>query len=169
MNFNEQDIKKLKSLIRQLIREELCDRSIISEMAFPREAYVTRIENFLPQIVQNLSLIFFRIETNDETTKNHWKRELKSLMMQVLAINIKGNNKPKARMKAISQALDEMDALKENTIRLWILTKFEDENIDINSPFMAKVYYDVRNELVFLMEFVANIDETGLSNEINAL
>lgn len=145
-------IKLTQNNLRDIIREciyRIYTKMPLYEYAVHRSEFVYRVSNLLPQILENWCLIHFCTLSERTQTKEHWKDELMTHMLNVGGLDIKGNNKAEKRLKAIYEGFETRDLLGEcsEKIFLYIQGKFKKENIDVNSRIVKQVVADCNKEL----------------------
>ena len=131
-------IRLTEEQLNKIIKENI-DRSIkriISEYAEPRQKFINRIDNLLPQIVINWCLVHYCTITNEDVNrcKNHWRNELRSAIINACGKVLKGNNSIESRKKAINEAIEYSELLTNPSMAFNIVAdKFETENIQVKN------------------------------------
>ena len=97
-------------------------------MALDRNAFKTKIDNNIRQIIENYVLVYYFHHINKEcTTVNHCEQELLTQIKNTTAYTIKVSN----RKKAVEEILfGQRDLNQFGQIRWYITDKLEEENID---------------------------------------
>lgn len=141
MEINENNLKQLIELI---VKEELnkYSKKLVLEYALERGVYKFRLENELPQIIENWCLVHFCTLTNRDETKIHWKGELRGHFLNATNLNLTKNNKEDKRRKVLDEIWNDYDYNLSVTISTAIANKFIKENINIKSDVFKQVVDD---------------------------
>ena len=123
----------------------------LNEMAFNRDFFKGRFESFSNQIIENWILVHYcSLSNSHEYLKKHWASELaNNYLIPLNKAKIKrssSKNNSEIKMAVIYQYwFDEMDYDKSpESIRDILLSKLEDENIDIDDT-IRKCIVDLMN------------------------
>lgn len=146
----------MKSL-SQLLYETFCNvgdsimNSRLCEMALDRKEYLSKIENLVDQVLENMVLVKMGSLYNTKKygdipytfilNKEHWKTELIAHLRKMSSYKIKNDNVNK-RKSALNKLWDDLD-LNSTTRSIILLTstKIETENLSTDS----NVYHDSVN------------------------
>ena len=113
---------QMKTLLEYILEQP------IVEMALDRNAFKTKIDNNIIQIIENYVLVYYCHHINKEcTTVNYLEQELLTQIKNTTAYTIKISN----RKKAVEEILfGQRDLNQFGQIRWYITDKLEEENID---------------------------------------
>ena len=93
---NEVDLRELKLIIGNIVREEL-QKYVITEMAMSLKDYKNKVESLMQQILENWCLVRYTTITGDKADlKNHWCLELSAHINNVASMKVKSGDKHKA-------------------------------------------------------------------------
>ena len=150
---NEVDLKELKLIIGNIVREEL-QKYVITEMAMSLKDYKQRVENLMPQILENWCLIRYTSLTGKkQELRNHWSKELKAHINNIAAIKVKSGNKTNALYHLWNMYDWDTD---EQSIARRLITKFEIENLPTTGPIFAQIVSDFKNETTNLVKILTS-------------
>lgn len=153
--------EKLKKIIREEIEKYLI------EYTDPRNRFIDRVDDLLPQLVENWCLIHYCTIMNEDVNqcvfKKHWETELRNIMFQMSMKKV-GNNKPQIRYKAFIEAFGRSELLDDVDVAYTLcIDKFEKENISWdNNP----NYQQCINDLIANKNDIINILVNFNRNEI---
>lgn len=118
---------KIKNNHMKKLLEYILEQPIV-EMALDRNAFKTKIDNNIIQIIENYVLVYYCHHINKEcTTVNHWEQELLTQIKNTIAYTIKVSNRKKAAKEII---FDQRDLNQFGQIRWYITDKLEEEKIN---------------------------------------
>lgn len=103
---------------------------VLNEMAYDKQKIQDTFFNYLDNIIQNYCLISYVSRTNENVhLKNHWKVELRALLLKLNKMNIRSGSK----LKALTEEFNKTEYDINDIVDI-IETKFELENIktDLN-------------------------------------
>lgn len=150
---NEVDLKELKLIIGNIVREEL-QKYVITEMAMSLKDYKKRVENLMPQILENWCLIRYTSLTGEkQELRNHWLKELKTHINNIATIKVKSGNKTNALYHLWNMYDWDTD---ESCIARRLITKFEIENLPTAGPIFAQIVSDFKNETTNLVKILTS-------------
>lgn len=125
------DYKIIERLIKKEVKNVL-NETLLTEMALHRKEYKNKIDNLIPQIIENWCLINYATSCNNEELNlliPHWKVELRALLLTAIRYSIKNNNSIESRKKVLSEIWDDNDFNLDEIIKILVTNKFEVENI----------------------------------------
>lgn len=145
-------MKNLKDIIRE---------SLIYEMADNLSTFRLKLQDIMPQVIENWCLVKWCDMNPDELTskrlRNYWATELKAYMNKIVDRKVKCGRKDKV---IISSIIDEMELNDKNEVANLIRNKFTKEclekyinvmaeecanNIKIICNVLSKTKYDVED------------------------
>lgn len=140
--------KDLYDIIRECVYR-IYTKLPLYEYAVHRSDFVNRVSNLLPQILENWCLVHYCTLVGRTETKEHWKEELRTHMLNVGGLDIKSNNKTNKRLKAIYEGFEIRDMIGDcsEKIFLYVEGKFQKENIDPKNEIVKQVIIDCTNSL----------------------
>ena len=156
---------ELKQLVERYVREQI---NTLIEYAYHRKDFISRVEFIIKPIITHYCLIRYAQTTNTHQEYiNHWLSEIHGWMKSLMEMDLKDDNKPNKRYKAIIQALNNKDYLTNiSKIEYCVIDKAVSENIDTDT----KVFYDImiqcQNDLELIANFIANKDLIGFNRFI---
>lgn len=147
-------MKNLKDIIRE---------SLIYEMADNLSTFRLKLQDIMPQVIENWCLVKWCDMNPDELTskrlRNYWATELKAYMNKIVDRKVKCGRKDKV---IISSIIDEMELNDKNEVANLIRNKFTKEglekyinvmaeecanNIKIICNVLSKTKYDVEDHV----------------------
>lgn len=118
---------KIKNNHMKTLLEYILEQPIV-EMALDRNAFKTKIDNNIIQVIENYALVYYCHHINKEcTTVHHWEQELLTQIKNTIAYTIKVTNRKKAVEEIV---FGQRDLNQFGQIRWYITDKLEEENID---------------------------------------
>lgn len=159
IKLTEQD---LLSVIKESVYQVFKD-NVLLEYAVSRKEFVRNVYNLSYQIIENWCLIHYCTLTKRTETKEHWKRELRGHMQNIMRDTISANNSQKTKLKAIKEGFNKVDLYNgaERILNI-IIFKFEDEKIKID-----KTVEQVALDCSLAIDDIANV--LSLSNQENKI
>ena len=119
--------EQLNKIVHDAVEKRL---SILMEYAIPRSKFVENAFNMSSQIIENWCLVHYCTLTGRTTTKDHWKRELNTHMVNASKQHIKKNNSYDIRLKAIEEGFEWNDIpTTPDRVYELVINKFIDEGI----------------------------------------
>lgn len=162
MKINEEEIHNaLMEAIDKVLKQNK-SRTLLNEMVFPRKTYKERVENLIPQILENWCLVHYCTIIKQEENKSHWMGELRSHLLTLSRFSISGNDSPDSRTKVFIEIWDENDFNNPEFLNLTIANKFTTENIETTSKEYGQMLADC-------IESTSNIYNAILSRSINVI
>lgn len=120
--YKMQNNVQMKTLLEYILEQP------IVEMALDRNAFKTKIDNNIIQIIENYVLVYYCHHINKECdTVHHWEQELLTQIKNTIGYNIKVTNRKKAVEEIV---FGQRDLNQFGQIRWYITDKLEEENID---------------------------------------
>ena len=157
----------MRRIIKAVVKEEL---ERLLEYAIPRAKFVDNVWHLSQQIVENWCLVHYSTLIGGHQTQDHWRKELRSHMLNIANDNIKGNNSYDSRLKAIREGFEMKDLfLGQDRIMALITNKFLDEGIDIESNEVKQTALDFSNSLEGLMSVMSMGDQMEIRNYSNEI
>ena len=139
------DEEKLHSILKEAIIEVLNEnrKTLLTEMAVKRGEYKTKIDNLIPQVLENWCLVHYCTLAGDIETKEHWANELRGHLITIARYSIKGNDTPKAREKVFQEIWDDNDYHDPKYLNMTIINKMmSEEYIDTSSEEYGQTIID---------------------------
>lgn len=142
----------------------------VFEMAYPRKRYKEFfVSDISDQVVENYCLIIYALThdnfPNDDI--NHWKQELRTQLLRLCRLEIKGNSTFDAKRKAIEEVwINELEMNSYDTVYKTIVVKFEEEGIESG---FDDVIITFINNLHILIELIALGKEDKIKQYIKEL
>ncbi len=144
----------LHHIAERVIREEI---SLMLEYAHPRKLFIERVERLFTQITIHYFLIKYHANTEYSININHWKTEIMGWITTLVDIQIKGNDSEANRFNAISNAIENVGYLNdETTILNCVSRKAKKENVDMNNSIIHDIVKLYQHDLITIMRFIAN-------------
>lgn len=113
---------QMKTLLEYILEQP------IVEMTLDRNAFKTKIDNNIIQIIENYALTYYCHHINKEcNTVHHWEQELLTQIKNTIGYTIKVTNRKKAVEEIV---FGQRDLNQFGQIRWYITDKLEEENID---------------------------------------
>ena len=136
--------------------------NVLNEFAFARKIYSDRVNNLIPQVVENYCLVLYAKENNIQTYK-HWKTELLGHIKAIRGLNPKKGDKKKILRYELIEGF-ELD--NPERVQDMIEYKFSQENIanDI-SQYCSKFSQNI-DSLIDCLAGEISIDEFINSNNL---
>lgn len=123
-------MKNLKDIIRE---------SLIYEMADNLSTFRLKLQDIMPQVIENWCLVKWCDMNPDELTskrlRNHWATKLKAYMNKIVDRKVKCGRKDKV---IISSIIDEMELNDKNEVANLIRNKFTKEGLEKYINVMAE-------------------------------
>lgn len=123
-------MKNLKDIIRE---------SLIYEMADNLSTFRLKLQDIMPQVIENWCLVKWCDMNPDELIskrlRNHWATELKAYMNKIVDRKVKCGRKDKV---IISSIIDEMELNDKNEVANLIRNKFTKEGLEKYINVMAE-------------------------------
>lgn len=123
-------MKNLKDIIRE---------SLIYEMADNLSTFRLKLQDIMPQVIENWCLVKWCDMNPDELTskclRNHWATELKAYMNKIVDRKVKCGRKDKV---IISSIINEMELNDKNEVANLIRNKFTKEGLEKYINVMAE-------------------------------
>lgn len=140
---------QLKSLVAESVEQ------ILSEMAMPLSDYKWRIENLIPQLVENWCLVSYcRLSGKNIRDKNHWQSELYAILKTMASYRTSRGNKAEVREKALYSIFSMLEIDRdEQAVNLLIYKKFYDENL----PTEGEIYNAVVQDFISSIREIVNV------------
>lgn len=135
-------------------------RLILNEMALPRKTYKKRIDDLMPQVLENWCLVHYCTVIEQEQYKVHWSGELRVHLLTMTRLSISNNDSKESRLKVLQEIWDENDYGKPEFLNLTVVNKFIEEQIDITSQEYGYVIADCIGAM-------QNIFNAILSRDVN--
>ena len=155
-----------EGVIRSLRKEFLKEYFAISRKHFILNSY-----HLLSPLMEHWCLIrFVRLTETDCGTIPHWKHEVSIFMRDIAYQNLDGGNKYKTRFKALKEAWNMGDFDKDpNAVYRSVISKFEDEQVDINNPAIIQSCRDFINDTPTIIELIAQGNYEDMKKYIQSL
>lgn len=165
---------EIKKYIDEAVKKSIDDyiNNIIMEYALPRKVFMKQIENILPQFITHWCLIkYAKLSNTNIEVINHWKRELLNWLYNMSKLSMKGKDNIDVRKKAIYEVFDILDLNSDPlAVKFTIISKFEDENIDINNNIIVDdVITQCINETEIFIHLIANKNIQDIKNYVKSL
>lgn len=154
--------------LRKVVRESLIElferekSGILTEMSLKRKIYKSRVDSLIPQVLENWCLVHYCTLTGDNSTKEHWKRELRGHIITLFRFAIKGNDSVMSREHVIREIWMDNDFTEPDILNFVINNKFASEGICTTD----ETYFDVISDCIFSQHKLIGII---LSRDINKL
>lgn len=167
-------VSELKYLItntvKNVLREEL-QRYVITEMAYPLSTYKEKVENLLPQIVQNWCLIrYSTLSGEKENLKNHWRSELIAHLSNIAQMKLKDGNEATKKQNALFYVWNLKDYdTDENCIHMTIAYKFDEENIAPEGEIYAQVIQDFKNSTKDIIDTIISASYGNIMKYVKSI
>ena len=160
----------INEIVDKVVREKIFE-ILMLEYAVDKKSYINRVWNLSPILISHWCLIkFHRLSNDGEIYIPHWKRELFGWMESLSLMNLKGKNNAENKYNALYQAFDSMDYTSNlDVIKNAIRKKFQDENVDIQSPLIDEVATAFIVDLENIMHFIACGDINTIRDYVNSL
>ena len=141
----------MKKLIHLILKEEIqkvldYNRGILFEFAIPRKTYKKRIDDLIPQILENWCLVHFCTIVGQTQYKKHWSDELRGHLLTVSRLSIKGNDSDESRNNVLEEIWDENDYANPMFLNMTVINKFIQEKIDTKTDIYGQVIEDCIND-----------------------
>lgn len=161
---------ELKYIIKNVLREEL-QRYVITEMAYPLSTYKEKVENLLPQIVQNWCLIrYSTLSGEKENLKNHWRSELIAHLSNIAQMKLKDGDKATKKQNALFYVWNLRDYdTDENCIHMTIAYKFDEENIAPEGEIYAQVIQDFKNSTKDIIDTIISASYGNIMKYVKSI
>lgn len=158
------ELDKIRRIVREQIRSmiEAEKSGLLVEMALRRKVYKNRIDNLMPQVIENWCLVHYCTLSGNNLYKEHWKSELRGYIVSIFRLAIKDNNSEKSRNHVFSEIWIENEFDEPSIIDYVINTKFKREKIDTTT----ETYADIIADFVFSQK---KLIEVMLSKDYNVL
>jgi hypothetical protein len=168
MNNINIDIDEFKTLIRDIIKEEL-DKYIITEMAYNLSDYKNKVDNLIPQIIENWCLIRYTTLSRDKMElRKHWLRELNAHLYNISLMKLVNGNKSTTKRNALYSLWNRRDIdTDENIIGGLIYLKFEDEGIPTKGEIFAQIVSDFKNATKDIINVILSNNLQNIKNYTN--
>lgn len=160
----------MKTLTEYLV--EYLSHTKLFEMAIERKKYIQLVKSLEQQIFENWCLIrYAKIYGNAHHKQyiNHWKQELKTYLLKLSSVDIKGGNKS----NAITQLwINEFEYQKHpDAIYGMIIIKFESEQIDTDAhiDIMLKIATACTNDITYIINIISSGDAYKISQYVREL
>ena len=162
MKINEEKIHNaLMEAIDKVLKENK-NRTLLNEMALPRKTYKERVDNLIPQVLENWCLVHYCTLINREENKSHWMGELRGYLLTLSRLSISGNDSLDSRTRVFKEIWEENDYNNPEFLNLTIANKFITENIETTSKEYGQMLADC-------IESTSNIYNAILSRNINVI
>lgn len=167
-----------KHNLKHIINEQRIHNIIINEInkllehARPRNEIIEKISSFLPQIIENWSLIraCTLIGKDINQCKNHWKTELRTHLMKCATFKLKGKNDYKSRYSMMIQAEQKDELLTDiKQIDFIVGVKFNAENIELDENIYQQILIDLISNKEQLFDVIASMNKDKLFEYINSI
>lgn len=155
MNIDEQYLKTIIcGSVRCIVKEEL-EKCCLNAMAMPLSDYKWRIENLIPQLVENWCLVSYcRLSGKNIRNKNHWQSELYAIIKAMASYRTARGNKAEVREKALYSIFSMLEIDRdEQAVNLLIYKKFYDENL----PTEGEIYNAVIHDFISSIREIVNV------------
>ena len=161
-NHNKENLySKLKEATLDVLNENR--KELLTEIAFNRNEYKSKIDNLFPQVLQNWCLVHYYTLIGRNDTKNHWSDELRGHMFTVSRYRIKGNDSFKTREKILYEIWEDNDYDIPKFLNMAIINKMlEEPNIDVDSN-------NYRQTIVDCIKAKQNIFNVILSRDVQTI
>ena len=116
--------------LHNIIKEEI--KKYLTEYADPRNRFIKRVDDVVPQLVENWCLVHYCTLCNEDINqcKNHWKIELRTSFISIGNRKLVGNNSVQGRYKALEEGFSYSELLTDyNTSYNYCIEKFDKEKI----------------------------------------
>lgn len=170
----EIDEKYLKLIINEsvmrIVKEEL-GKYCLNEMAMPLSDYKWRIENLIPQLVENWCLVSYcRLSGKNIRDKNHWQSELYATLKAMAAYRTARGNKAETREKALYSIFSMLEIDRdEQAVNLLIYKKFHDENLPTEGEIYNAVIQDFISSIREIVDVILSQSPAEVLNYVKGL
>lgn len=129
---------------------ESFSKTHIFEMANSREKYIDLVRGLADQIVQNWCLVkYCNLYDEENIYRLHWSKELIAHIGKLQRQKLKGNvDKTRATRVAL---IDQEEMNDTSIVELAILSKFEDEGIEIDLSIISNEFIKRLDEIVYII------------------
>lgn len=156
---------KLHSILKDTIIEVLNEnrKLLLTEMSVKRNEYKAKIDNLMPQVLENWCMVHYSTLVGGIDAHNHWADELRGHLLTVSRFTIKGNDSIKSRQKVLQEIWEENDYNKPKFLNMTIINKMlEESRIDVSSVEYGQSLFDC-------IEAKQDIFNAILSRDIDAI
>ena len=160
----------IRNAVKSVLREEL-QNYLITEMAYPIKVYKDKVENLLPQILQNWCLIrYSTLSGEKEDIKNHWRTELIAHLSNIAQMKLKDGDKATKKQNALFSVWNLRDYdTDENCIHMTIAYKFDQENIPPEGEIYAQVIQDFKNSTKEIIDTIISASYGMIVKYVNSI
>lgn len=160
--------------INQIISEAIehaVHKNILLGMAYNRANYKQKVDALLEQLIQNWCLVkYYSLSNENNINGRHWTSELKGLLATISRYNIKGNNSPSSRMKALKDVWNDNDFDTQiQCINLAVYNKFNEEKIDITTSTYQTTLQCCVNSYTEIIDVIIQKSITAIDTYVNSL
>jgi hypothetical protein len=146
----------LNKIVKEAVERQL---GIMLEYAIPRKDFVDNATNHLGQVLENWCLVHYCTLCGRTETKDHWKNELLTHMMNIGSHTLKNNDSYDSRVKAIYEGFEKKDIPSTpERIRKLIAAKLIVEKINTKDPAVIKSVEDCHNAIEAIIGYIAGGD-----------
>lgn len=142
---------------------------LLAEMAFKKKVYMEKIDNLLPQIIENWCLVRHCVLTGKTNNLVHWSNELIGHLYTVCRLHMKDNAKFEDHRKAILQVWYNNDYDQARTIAFVIQWKFNKEKFEVSGPVFNTICQDMVNAQDDIVNIIAAGDLTKVVPYVESL
>lgn len=169
IKITEQKLAKIvENVCQKVIREEL-QRYLITEMVYSLKEYKSRVDNLIPQIIENWCLIRYTTLSGDKKElREHWMTELIAHMTNVSQMKLKNCNSKLSKQNALYYLWNQRDIDNdENVIHLHIALKFKKEGIKTSGEIYANVINDFKNNTKDIIKVLLSESHSTIVKYVN--
>lgn len=117
----------------------------------------------MPQILENWCLVHYCTLTDRSNYKIHWTDELRGHILTASRFSIKGNDSSEARLKVLTEVIDENDYTDPQFLNLTIVNKFIKEKIDTSSETYGQVLEDCITYIQSICDAILSRDKDQIT------
>ena len=151
-----------KNIIKEEIQrviEANVNRELLNEMALPRKTYKKRIDELMPQVLENWCLVHYCTIIGQTQYKKHWSEELRGHLITVSRLSI----------KVLQEIWDENDFNDAKYLNLTVVNKFLIENFDVKCAEYGQTLEDCINSTQYIFNAILSRNQDVIIDYINTI
>ena len=157
----------LNQIVKEAVERQL---EMMLEYSIPRKDFVNNAAHYLGQVLENWCLVHYCTLCGRTETKDHWKCELLTHMMNIGNDTIKSNDSYESRVKAIYEGFAKKDIPSTpERIRKLIAAKLIIEKINTKDSFIVKSVEDCHNAIETIIGNIAGGDSESIWEYIQTI
>lgn len=160
--------KTLKEEIQKVI-ESNKNRELLNEMALPRKNYKKRLDELMPQVLENWCLVHYCTIIGQTQYKKHWSEELRGHLITVSRLSIKGNDSEDSRIKVLQEIWEENDFNNAKFLNLTVVNKFLNENLDVKGAEYGQTLEDCINSTQYIFNAILSRNQDVIIDYIKTI